>query len=200
MSKVNKVMRYIATLLGRPSSPHPEREGASTLREGPFWPDPHRAGDELVRDRDPDDLYRGPEPEGESDVRDGRSSSYPPRDRASDVRDRPSSSYPPRDRASDVRDERSSSYPPRDRASDVRDRPSSSYPPRDRASDVRSRCIWHDNKVKFPTETDAQRFVEWTKRQHAAGKWSGTPMDHAYKCPVPTVNHWHVSSKPRRLW
>jgi hypothetical protein len=183
MSKVNKVMRYIATLLGRPSSPHPERDGASTLREGPFWPDPHRAGDELVGDLDPDDVYRCPEREGASAVRDGPSSPYAPRDRASTVRDGPSSPYAPRDRASTVRDG-----------------PSSPYAPRDRASTVRGRCSWHDNKVEYPTERDAQRFVEWTQRQHAAGKWTGTPMDHAYKCPVPIVNHWHVSSKPRRLW
>ena len=60
------------------------------------------------------------------------------------------------------------------------------------------RCRWHDNKREFPTREDAEGFVEWSRRRHAAGKWTGAPMDHAYRCPVMFSDHWHVSSKPRR--
>ena len=60
------------------------------------------------------------------------------------------------------------------------------------------RCRWHDNKREFPTREDAEGFVEWSRRRHGAGKWTGAPMDHAYRCPVMFCDHWHVSSKPRR--
>jgi hypothetical protein len=60
------------------------------------------------------------------------------------------------------------------------------------------RCTRHHNKRKFATEADAESFVAWTQRRHAAGDWSGAPMDHSYKCPLVFSNHWHVSSKPRR--
>ena len=65
---------------------------------------------------------------------------------------------------------------------------------------TRGRCVWHHNKVVFETETEAQEFVQWTRRRHAAGRWNGKPMDHCYQCPVLWHRHWHVSSKPRHPW
>ncbi len=63
---------------------------------------------------------------------------------------------------------------------------------------ARSRCAAHQDKVIFQTEREAQEFVDWTRRRHAAGRWSGLPMDHSYQCPERATRHWHVSSKPRR--
>ncbi len=48
---------------------------------------------------------------------------------------------------------------------------------------TRARCAWHHDKVVFETETEAQDFVQWTRRRHAAGRWKGKPMDHCYRCP-----------------
>jgi len=62
------------------------------------------------------------------------------------------------------------------------------------------RCHAHHNKREFATLADAERFVQWTRHRHAAGRWTGAPMDHSYKCPVTSCDHWHVSSKPRRGW
>jgi len=67
---------------------------------------------------------------------------------------------------------------------------------RPRPSD-RARCAAHRNKAIF-TELEARRFVERSQRQHAAGTWKGSPMDHCYRCPS-APDHWHVSSKRQRV-
>jgi hypothetical protein len=72
--------------------------------------------------------------------------------------------------------------------------------PRHASTTALPRCRAHHNKIEFPTQEAAQRWIESTQRRHRAGKWTGAPMDHAYKCPVLFANHWHVSSKPRRPW
>jgi hypothetical protein len=68
-----------------------------------------------------------------------------------------------------------------------------------RSSSAPRRCQAHKNKREFATQADADGFIEWTRRRHAAGKWSGAPMDHSYRCPASQGDHWHVSSKPRRF-
>jgi hypothetical protein len=76
-------------------------------------------------------------------------------------------------------------------------------PPRSRTrqpATKKQRCHAHHDKVEFATEVDAERFVAWTQQRYAAGRWSGKPMDHSYRCPVAGSRHWHVSSKPRRPW
>jgi hypothetical protein len=77
-------------------------------------------------------------------------------------------------------------------------RPAPSRTRRRQPSTRKQRCRAHQDKVEFATERDAQEFVNWTQQRHAAGRWSGKPMDHCYRCPVIGRNHWHVSSKPRR--
>lgn len=71
-------------------------------------------------------------------------------------------------------------------------------PPVARPSGAKQRCRLHHDKVEFATQRDAERFVAWTQQRHRAGRWSGKPMDHCYRCPVVGRDHWHVSSKPRR--
>jgi hypothetical protein len=68
-----------------------------------------------------------------------------------------------------------------------------------RSSSAPRRCQAHKNKREFATQADADGFIEWTQRRHAAGRWSGAPMDHSYRCPASQGDHWHVSSKPRRF-
>ena len=60
------------------------------------------------------------------------------------------------------------------------------------------RCTWHHNKVIFATETEARGSVELSQRRYAAGDRSHARLDHAYKCPLLTANHWHVTKQPRR--
>lgn len=71
---------------------------------------------------------------------------------------------------------------------------------RRRGGSAPRRCQAHHNKREFATHADAERFVEWTRGRHAAGRWTGAPMDHSYKCPTSSCDHWHVSSKARRGW
>jgi hypothetical protein len=72
--------------------------------------------------------------------------------------------------------------------------------PKRRRGSAPRRCQAHKNKREFATQADAEGFVAWTRQRHAAGRWSGAPMDHSYKCPIASSDHWHVSSKPRRGW
>jgi hypothetical protein len=80
----------------------------------------------------------------------------------------------------------------------LRRRPAPSAPRRRPPATTKPRCRAHQDKVEFATERDAQEFVNWTRERYAAGRWTGKPMDHSYRCPVAGRDHWHVSSKPRR--